>query len=145
MAADIDRLMNVLEDEGPSPGILGFSHGADLAATVLANHIRISKAAGRTCMFKMALFLCGIPPHSFDGKGRLLFDEVRQVFDLPTCHVIGASDHFIEASMALYNLCDPDTAVIFDHGKGHQLVWDPKKVSNLTQVVRQMVQQVEKV
>ena len=101
MAADIDRLMNILEDEGLFQGILGFSHGADVAATVLANHIRICQAAGRTSMFKMALFLCGTPPYSFDGKGRLLFYEVGQVFDLPTCHVIGASDPFIEASLAL--------------------------------------------
>lgn len=41
--------------------------------------------------------------------------------------------------MALYNVCDPDTAVLFDHAKGHTLPRDSETIKELVDVVRDTV------
>lgn len=38
--------------------------------------------------------------------------------------------------MAPYNVCDPDTAYLFDHAKGHTLPRDKDTVKELGDVVR---------
>lgn len=38
--------------------------------------------------------------------------------------------------MALYNVCDPDTAYLFDHAKGHTLPRDKDTIRELGDVVR---------
>jgi hypothetical protein len=44
--------------------------------------------------------------------------------------------------MALYNICDPDTAFIFDHAKGHTLPRDKCMVKELGDIVRRMIEEV---
>lgn len=41
--------------------------------------------------------------------------------------------------MALYNVCDPDTAVLFDHAKGHTLPRDPSTIGELVEVIKDAV------
>lgn len=38
--------------------------------------------------------------------------------------------------MALYNMCDPDTAYLFDHAKGHTLPRDKDTIRELGDIVR---------
>jgi hypothetical protein len=45
--------------------------------------------------------------------------------------------------MALYNICDPDTAFIFDHAKGHTLPREKTLVKELGDTVRNMIEQVQ--
>ena len=120
---DLDRFNTILNSEGPFEAILGFSHGACIAATLLEDKIRKSRASGVPSMFKMGIFLCGVPPYNMRTGGLLLADTDGIVFRLPTIHVLGSMDPLIDCALALYNVCDPDTAEIFDHGRGHQLIW----------------------
>lgn len=41
--------------------------------------------------------------------------------------------------MALYNVCDPDSAYLFDHAKGHTLPRDKETVKELGNVVRDAI------
>lgn len=41
--------------------------------------------------------------------------------------------------MAMFNVCDPDTAVLFDHAKGHTLPRDKDTVKELADVIRGMI------
>ena len=133
------RLQRLLEEQGPFDGIIGFSEGALVAATLLVDCLHSSQGSNSVSTFKCAVFLCGSPPISVDGKRFLLSDEVGHLLPLHTCHVIGSSDPLLPTSMALYNVCDPATAVIFDHGKGHHLTWDPKTMKDLAKVVRALI------
>lgn len=120
---DIDWLNKLLDSEGPFDAVLGFSLGAAVAATLLADNLRRSRDSGVPSMFKMGIFICGSPPFDLNNSGLLLADTAGQVFQLPTVHIIGSADPLIDFALALYNLCDPDVAEIFDHGRGHQLIW----------------------
>lgn len=132
----IATLSQVLETEGPFDGVLGFSEGSGLAATLLADHITKRRAAGKDSVLKLGIFWGGVPPFLADGKRLYLPHTDGQIFGVRTIHVIGAMDPFLEAAMLLYNLCDPDRAVLFDHGKGHQIVWEPKIVKSLVEEIR---------
>ncbi len=139
----IETLSHLLETEGPFDGILGFSEGSGLAATLLADHVAKRRGAGKDSMFKLGIFWGGVPPFTADGKRWYLPRHDGQVFDLPTIHVIGATDPFLAAGMLLYNLCNPDSATLFDHGKGHQVVWEPKIVKSLVEVIREQIRAIE--
>ena len=44
--------------------------------------------------------------------------------------------------MALYNVCDPDTAILFDHAKGHALPRDKETVKELGDLIRDQIKDV---
>ena len=135
----IETLGHLLETKGPFDGIMGFSEGSGLAATLLADHMTKSRAAGKDSMLKLGIFWGGGPPFKADGKQWYLPQTDGQIFDLPTIHIIGATDPYLAAGMLLYNLCDPKSATLFDHGKGHQMVWEPKIVNSLVEVIREQI------
>ena len=135
----VETLSNLIESEGPFDAVLGFSEGSGLAATLLADHMAKSRAAGKDSMLKLGIFWGGVPPLTADGKRWYLPHIDGQIFDLPTIHVIGAMDPFLGAGMLLYNLCDPHSATLFDHGKGHQMVWETKIVKSLVEMIREQI------
>ena len=139
----IETLSHLLETEGPFDGVLGFSEGSCLAATLLADHVTKRRAAGKKSTLKLGIFWGGVPPFTADGKRWYLPQTDGQIFDLRTIHVIGAMDPFLAAGMLLYNLCDPNSATLFDHGKGHQIVWDLKVVKSLVEVVREQITAID--
>lgn len=68
-----------------------------------------------------------------DGKIKvLLADENQNAIDIPTLHVVGCNDPYIEGAVALYNMCDRDFAEIFDHGKGHTVPRDARTIQELS-------------
>lgn len=54
-------------------------------------------------------------------------------------YLVGSLDPYVHGSMALYNVCDPDTAYMFDHAKGHTLPRDKDTVRELGDVVREAI------
>lgn len=62
----------------------------------------------------------------------MLADECEEMIDIPTCHIFGSNDPYVHGALALYNMCDPDLAELFDHGNGHVLPRDDKTISELT-------------
>lgn len=44
--------------------------------------------------------------------------------------------------MALYNVCDPDGAYLFDHAKGHTLPRDRETIKELADVVRDAIEEL---
>ena len=118
----IDSLNELLSSEGPFDAVLGFSFGACIASTLVYDNICKSRDKGVPSMFKMGIFFCGWPPINLQKGRPLLADTFGEIFEMPTIHVIGSADPLIDCALALYNLCDPETADIFDHGRGHQLI-----------------------
>lgn len=140
---DVDRLNQVIEREGPFQAVFGFSIGALVAGNLILDNLRRSKAKGRECDFKLAIFACGLPPCNFEEGGVLLVDSHGEVFPMPTCHIIGSNDPLIDFSLALYNLCNQEKAMIFDHGKGHRLVWNAATVSALAELLSRAIREIE--
>jgi hypothetical protein len=53
--------------------------------------------------------------------------------------ILVVSDPFRHGAYALYNICDPDTAIFFDTGKGHTIPRSGKVITELGNAVRQLV------
>ena len=53
------------------------------------------------------------------------------------CTLVGSLDPYVHGSLALYNVCDPASAYLFDHAKGHTLPRDKETVKELANVVRE--------
>ena len=50
--------------------------------------------------------------------------------------IFGRLDPFRHGAYALYNVCDPDTAIIFDTGKGHTIPRSGQVIHELGDAVR---------
>jgi len=132
-------LLRIMEEEGPFEGIIGYSEGATVASTLLLLEQRRFHETGIAPMFKYAIFFAGWPPVDPASHSMLLSDESDEMIEIPSCHIIGSMDPYLHGSLALYNVCDADTAYLFDHAKGHTLPRDRETVRELGDVVRKAV------
>jgi len=142
MRLALDALYETMERDGPFDGIIGYSEGATVASTLVLDEKRRFEEEGRERMIKCAVFFCGWPPIKPDDGGIVLSDESDTLIDIPTCHVVGADDPYFHGSMALYNVCEEDTAIFFDHGKGHTLPRDARTLEELETVINNLVTSV---
>lgn len=157
----LDYLYRIMYEDGPFDGIIGYSEGATVAATLLLHEQRRFETHGIEPMFKCALFFAGWPPMTPELDTILLADESDLMITIPTCHVskfnhiitdffctlltliaVGSLDPYLAGSIALYNICDMDTAYLFDHAKGHTLPRDKDTVKELGDIIRGMVSNV---
>jgi len=83
----LDYLYRIMEEEGPFDGIIGYSEGATIAATLLLHEQRAFERHGIEPMFKCALFFGGWPPMSPDLDMLVLADESELTITIPTCHI----------------------------------------------------------
>jgi predicted esterase len=127
-------------------GILGYSEGATTAATLVLEEARRAEEEGRPRRIKTAVFFAGWPPVSLvNGEVKtLLADECEDVIDIPTCHIIGCNDPYVQGAMALFSMCDEDTTTLFDHGKGHTVPRDPRTIKELAAAIQQSVERGNK-
>ncbi len=157
--AALKFLFKVMKEKGPFEGIIGYSEGATVAATLLLHEQRRFQKSGIAPMFKYAIFFAGWPPVAPDSHHMVLSDESDEIIEIPTCHIskpgpfftqltlgsltntnpVGSMDPYLHGSLALYNVCDPDTAYLFDHAKGHTLPRDKETVKELGDVVRKAI------
>lgn len=132
----LDRLHRTIEEHGPFQGVIGYSEGATVAATLLVDVQRRCQLTGSKNTLTHAIFFSGWPPFDPDGPVLLLSDMVGQIIQCRTIHVLGSTDPFIHGSLALYDVCKEDNALIFDHGKGHLVPREPKVLKELAAFVR---------
>lgn len=132
------RLYNILDNDDDIQGVIGYSEGAVVAGSLLLDEQRRHESEGREKRLKCALFFAGWPP--IDENGQVVFsDESELMIDAHSLHVIGANDPYIAGSMSLYNDCNEDTAMLFDHGKGHTIPRDPRTLKELADNIRVMM------
>lgn len=83
----MDYLYRIMEEDGPFDGIIGYSEGATVAATLLLHEQRRFETEGIEPMFKCALFFAGWPPMSPELDRIVLADESELTITIPTCHI----------------------------------------------------------
>lgn len=86
---------------------------------------------------KFGVFFSGWPPVFIKGERVecILADEHEHLIEIPTLHIVGSKDPYIHGAVALFNVCDSETAMLFDHGKGHTLPRDERTVAELSLAV----------
>ncbi|KAK2749983.1 hypothetical protein FQN55_002701 [Onygenales sp. PD_40] len=135
----LDYLYDFLDRHPEIEGIVGYSEGASMAATLLLDEDQRLRETGRPKRIKCAMFFMGWPPVSPDDAV-VLWDESDLVIDVPTLHVVGAYDPYRHGALALFNVCKPEKAQLFDTGKGHTVPRGGLVVTELAEAVREMIQ-----
>lgn len=90
-------LYDTLEKHPEIEGLIGYSEGASIAATLIMDEERRLQEEGRERRIKCAMFFTGWPPIN-PAKGIILSDEDEDMIDIPTLHVVGANgeDYLME-------------------------------------------------
>lgn len=135
-----EYLEEILEEEGPFEGILGFSQGAEVAASLLLFQ-------GQNVKFKFAVFIGGTQPYDVSalasGKDskpvRMRPDTHSARIDIPTAHVIGRSDVYREFSKAFLGLCNPREVKVYDHKGAHIVPRGQEAMEDLTAALNWVV------
>jgi len=83
----LNYLYRIMEDDGPFDGVIGYSEGATVAATLLLHEQRRLETEGREPMFKCAIFFAGWPPMSPELDRIVLAGESDLTITIPTCHI----------------------------------------------------------
>ena len=134
-------LYSVIEEEGPFDAILGFSQGATLAYSFLAQHAKKYPYEPPTALFRCAVFVGALPPFRQDSSKRIIYDEGLQgAVRIPTLHVAGESDFVFAHSIKLHALCTTSktSAKLLVHPKGHEIPRDAKNVKAMASGIREM-------
>ncbi|KAH9224370.1 serine hydrolase FSH [Leptodontidium sp. 2 PMI_412] len=134
--AALDALYDTIEKHGPFDGICAYSEGTVVGSTLIMDERRRFENEGRPRSIKRAVFFAGWPPLNPERNEMLLADISEQVVDVPTLHCIGADDPYLHGAMALFNVCEQDEAILFDHGKGHTIPRDAQTLRELGDAVR---------
>ena len=122
----------VQHKDGPFDGVLGFSEGGSIAASLILRQSRAKQAVS----FKFAIFICSLPPFRSDRNDIMLADEIDERVEIPTAHIVGSKDPIYLASRALYNLCDRTSASIFDHGGAHAIPWNLASTQRIAEEIQ---------
>lgn len=138
-----------VEEEGPYDGIISFSLGATLAASLMIHKLRKNQRKELLQpTFRCAVFFCGGLPEemSADGKNRrvLSFEQDGELIQFPTAHVWGANDQvYPEFGTVLSKLCLKDSRAVFVHPGGHEIP-GPKDEQSLQGAIRVIKQTIER-
>lgn len=118
-------LEEIIEEEGPFDGVIGFSQGAAFAARLLLRHQEREPLAPPP--FKMAVFFCASSLFYFktaqEYEERMMrFAEIQ--VQVPTVHVIGTKDPHRPFGLDLITLCDRKVRRTIDVAMGHEIPRD---------------------
>ncbi|CCG84296.1 protein of unknown function [Taphrina deformans PYCC 5710] len=93
LEASMQRIIPVLETEGPFDGIMGFSQGAAVASAVASILSRDSSI--RHPVMKFAILFCGARPASS------IFDGIYHGISTPSLHLVGKQDVMVPLERSL--------------------------------------------
>ncbi len=86
----LDYLYGTLQEHPEIEGVIGYSEGSCIAASLILDEMKRFQEEGRPRRIKCGMFFTGWPPIGPGGKW-VLSDESSLVIDIPTLHVIGAN------------------------------------------------------
>lgn len=133
-------LYEIIEQEGPFDGVLGFSQGATFAFGFLAQHAKKYPYEPPYALFRCAIFICSLPPFRMGKNGKMVYDEgLEGVVRIPTLHVAGLEDSVLEHSKKLYMFCNNGTAKLVIHSKGHEIPRAPREASTIAAACRDLL------
>ncbi|KAM5471943.1 hypothetical protein MauCBS54593_003350 [Microsporum audouinii] len=135
----VNNLAEYVASEGPFDGVMGFSQGAQLAATLLAQDTFPSP-------FAFAIFICGGPPFEPKDMKRGILRHADRIIDggevlkVPTAHLIGGLDKDVAESWKLVGVARESSRLVFDHGSGHEIPISPRGVTEkMVEVVQKTI------
>ena len=130
----LEDLEHYVKISGPFDGLMAFSMGAVLGATLLVRQAQ----NGAEVPFRLAIFFCGgVPgdPTALDQNAFRLLDSTTdgEIIGLPTAHIWAHNDPSTLSSPELAKLCIAQLKTTFIHECGHNIPsWNDKNALDKT-------------
>ncbi|KAI1204354.1 serine hydrolase FSH [Annulohypoxylon truncatum] len=137
----LELLSDIVEEDGPFDGCIGFSQGAALLASFLLAHQALDPFSPPP--FRLAIFICGSSALSVseDGLWSRIDPQIVECrnkrIKIPTVHIYGCKDPAYQESLNLKDMCEPRNMLEYDHSSGHDI---PRGIS----VTKEMARTVQK-
>jgi pimeloyl-ACP methyl ester carboxylesterase len=151
----LDDLESYIATEGPFDGIMAFSQGAGLAASLMIRHNlhrrqyqQNQPKEQQPPPFKIAIFFFGgVPgdPLAIE-RGEICmcdYENNREIIDVPTAHIWGRNDgEYPTFGPVLSWLCKGEVRSVFVHEGGHEIpgLRDREGVGSAVGVIRRTVE-----
>ncbi|RHZ57056.1 hypothetical protein CDV55_103243 [Aspergillus turcosus] len=161
-------VLEVMAEDGPFDGVIGFSQGAALAASMTLQHQKDQPTAAP--LFSLGVFLGASLPFDLDStlaqqsvvaskhqpSGYLGSKDEDDLLilqrydprttslriDLPILHVAGKRDPFYQQSELLVGLCSVDSASVI-HDGGHFVPKDTHTTARIVRLIEALVGRVQ--
>ena len=138
--AAVEDLKAYIAREGPFDGVLGFSQGAQLAATLMFEEAT-SSTPHSLSGFRFAIFICGIEPWSLSESRPLDPAKDGEYIFIPAANMYSQNDqeHF-DGAVALSALCSSRTKVCVDHGGAHEIPRGAETTKKMAQAISTVIE-----
>ena len=116
----MDQVIKTLRDEGPFEGILGFSQGACLLATLVAYHAQHPLEEMESIRY--LIFVSGFIPQAKQIENELfspLLEETAKKIEIPSLHIYGATDSLIPSNQSPVVANFFDSPTHYEHKGAH--------------------------
>ncbi|KAF5862323.1 hypothetical protein ETB97_011847 [Aspergillus alliaceus] len=135
-------LYEVVEDEGPFDGVLGFSQGGSLAHAFQVQHLIHHPL--KEPLFRCAIYLNSPMPLFVDDDGSVVYDMsvVGSPLKVPSLHVVSERDPNYEHCTRLCDCYDPAYASVIRHAYGHAIPKDTRTVTVVGKEIRELAQRI---
>jgi predicted esterase len=130
-----DYLYEVIEEQGPFDGIIGFSQGATIACAFMLNHICRNPLDPPFALFRYAVFFSGAGIMDVEGITCLEGTSTHPLIDIPSLHVCGEADKMYKDSLTLYKICNSENAELIPHKLGHTVPKDSRTVDLIVKAI----------
>jgi hypothetical protein len=128
----LDFVQDILVEDGPFDGIIGFSQGAALALTLLLRYATKHPLDPAYAICKWAmLFSCP----RIDRKQNHLDDD--SLLSIPSLHVFDPSDSFLGTGGSKV-ACQSSSAKLILHERGHAIPRDNVTVNKIVDAVQEL-------
>ncbi|KAH7417569.1 serine hydrolase FSH [Cadophora sp. MPI-SDFR-AT-0126] len=138
----VEYLEEIMAEDGPFDGVIGFSQGAVCAARMILRSVERDPYGPQP--FKAAIFLCAASLfyHKTADEYNEMMKAVTDItIPIPTVHVIGQTDLHRPFSCDLVKLCDKKLSTVVDAQIGHVIPQDVVSTTKIQKAIELAVQQ----
>ncbi|SPN99926.1 related to DUF341 family oxidoreductase [Cephalotrichum gorgonifer] len=134
--AAMEYIDEIVEEDGPFNGILGFSQGATMAFCYLHHRLRMRPFDPPFIPFACAIFISASGTAKDQSTLVEYIGSTGRNITIPTLHVYGKQDVDSEAAMTMYEHCKAGDSEFVLHPHGHAIPTDAESVQRIVQAIK---------
>lgn len=135
--AAMEYIDEIVEEDGPFHGILGFSQGATMAFCYLHYRLRTRPFDPPFSPFACAVFISASGTAKDQSTLLEYMASTGRSITIPTLHVYGKHDTDSEAALSMYEHCRPaGNSEFLLHSHGHAIPPDAESVTLIANAIR---------
>lgn len=134
--AAMECIDEIVEEDGPFNGILGFSQGATMAFCYLHHRLRMCPFDPPFIPFACAIFISASGTAKDQSTLVEYIGSTGRNVTIPTLHVYGKEDVDSEAAMTMYEHCKAGDAEFLLHLHGHAIPADVDSARRIAKAIK---------